>query len=524
MSASFRVRALGAALAGLTGSLAFEPVGLVLLGPVAVAGFCLSLYGARVRAGVGIGLVFGAAFSFSILWWMRAVGTDAWIALSLIETAYFLALGPVVVLLQRLRAWPVWAAAAWVAYEELRSGWPFGGFPWGRLSFGTIDTPFASLLPWLGTPGVGFVLALLGTLLAAAVLSLAAARRTDRVLDPRAAGRLALPFVAIGALVALAAVRPYDVPEDGRTVQVAAVQGDVPGAGDDVVAVHRDVTRNHVETTMQLGDDVAAGRVPAPELVVWPENSTAVDPFTDSSTYAGITAAVQGVGVPVLVGGMVDAPRRGQVLNQGIVWDPVSGPGDRYSKRHPVPFGEFIPFRNSALTSAVSQFDLIPRDMLAGTRLTPLRVGDVMVGNAICFDVAYDDGFRDQVNAGAQMLTVQTSNAMFIRTNQIDQQLEITRLRAVETGKYLVVAAINGRTAIVAPDGSIVADIDPRTQGVVQGEVVLNDVVTPAMWLGPWLARAATAATLVGLVLALVLRRRERRAAAPTPSEKETVG
>ncbi|WP_052336757.1 apolipoprotein N-acyltransferase [Nocardioides alkalitolerans] len=530
MSASIRVRALGAAVAGLTGSLAFEPVGLVLLGPVAVAGFCLSLYGARVRAGVGIGLVFGAAFSFSILWWMRAVGTDAWIALSLIETAYFLALGPVVVLLQRLRLWPVWTAAAWVAYEELRSGWPFGGFPWGRLSFGTIDTPFAALLPWLGTPGVGFVLALLGTLLAAAVLTLTATRRTDRALDARAAGRLALPFVGIAALVGLAVVRPYDVPTDGRTVQVSAVQGDVPGAGDDVVAVFRDVTRNHVESTIQLADDVDAGDVPRPDFVLWPENSTAVDPFTDTETYEGITEAVDAVGVPVVVGGMVDAPDDGQVLNQGIVWDPESGPGDRYSKRHPVPFGEFIPFRNSTLTSAVSQFDLIPRDMLAGTRETPLAIGDVLVGNAICFDVAYDDGFRAQVGAGAQMLTVQTSNAMFIRTHQIDQQLEITRLRAVETGKYLVVAAINGRTAIVAPDGSVVADIDPQTQGVVSGEVVLNDVVTPAMWLGPWLARAATAATLVGLVLVLLLRRRERpgAAAAPsaptTPTERETVG
>ncbi|MDF9717925.1 apolipoprotein N-acyltransferase [Nocardioides sp. ChNu-99] len=504
MPASSRLRVLLAVLAGLVGSAAFDPVGLVLCGPLAVAGLALAVRGTRVRTALALGTLFGAAFQFALLWWMRAVGPEAWIALSLIETLYYALLGPVVMALQRVRGWPLWVAAAWVACEELRGTWPFGGFPWGRLAFGTADTPFSALLPWVGTAGTSLVLALLGTLLAAAVVAL---RAEGRALgrDRRRVARLVVPLGVLGAVVALAALRPYEVPTTGPVVPVAAVQGDVPGAGDDVVPVHREVTENHVRTTVELADRIAAGTSPTPAFVLWPENSTAVDPFTDRSTTAGIEEAVAAVGVPVVVGGMVDAPAEGQVLNQGIVWDDVTGPGDRYAKRHPVPFGEFIPFRNAGLASIVDDFDLIPRDMVAGTRDTPLEVAGIRVGNAICFDVAYDDGFRDQVRAGAQVLTVQTSNAMFIRTHQVDQQFEITRLRAIESGKYLVVAAINGQSAVVAPDGEVVSSIDRRTRGVVEAEVVLNDVVTPGLRLGPWIAAGVTAATalpLLGLVLA----------------------
>ena len=119
MVVSFRRRAGLAAFAGAAATCMFAPVGLVLAGPVALLGLTLALRGTRVPAAAGIGVVFGAVFSFSLLWWMRAVGTDAWIALSLIETAYFLLLGPVVALVQRLPGWPVWVAAAWVSYEEL---------------------------------------------------------------------------------------------------------------------------------------------------------------------------------------------------------------------------------------------------------------------------------------------------------------------------------------------------------------------------------------------------------------------
>ena len=154
-------------------------------------------------------------------------------------------------------------------------------------------------------------------------------------------------------------------------------------------------------------------------------------------------------------------------MNQGIVWDPVPGAGDRYTKRHPVPFGEYIPWRN-VFGDSFGKLDMIPRDMLSGTREEPLRVGGALVADAICFDVAYDDGLYDQVDHGAQLVVVQTSNAMFIHTAQIEQQFAISRLRALETrARRSSWRSVNGRTGIIAPDGAVIASAEPRTTAVV---------------------------------------------------------
>ncbi|WP_082624327.1 apolipoprotein N-acyltransferase [Nocardioides sp. Soil805] len=498
------LRCLAALVGGVVLSLAFEPVGLAVLMPVALAVLVLAVRGLKVRHGALVGWLFGAGFMGTLLWWMQAVGTDAWVALSFFQALYFAPLGMVLALVTRLRAWPVWAAFAWVAVETWRGAWPFGGLPWGRLTYATVDTLWQPLIPWLGMTGVSLLVALTGTTLAWLVTS----RLRRRVAALVAVGGLAA-VTLLPSLGSYAAVP--GVSSRGEELTVAAVQGDVPGDGTDVPAVHRQITANHVALTEQLAADVEAGEVPRPDLVVWPENSTAVDPFTDVGVNAGIVAASDAIGVPILVGGMADSPRPDEVLNQGIVWRPRLGGGDRYTKRHPVPYGEYIPFRGSVLPDTYGQLALIPRDMARGTSLEPLRVGDALVADAICFDIAYDDVVHGQVANGGELVTVQTSNAMFIHTAQIDQQFEISRLRAVETGRYVVVAAINGVSGIVAPDGSVVQSAAPRTQDVLVADVALAHGVTPAVWMGAWPGRAAVAVTILGVLLALVPYRRPAR-------------
>ncbi len=115
----------------------------------------------------------------------------------------------------------------------------------------------------------------------------------------------------------------------------------------------------------------------------------------------------------------------------------------------------------------------------------------LLVADAICFDVAYDDGIYGQVARGAELLTVQTSNAIFIHTAQIDQQFEISRLRALETGRWVVVAAINGvsgdRRARRQRRGERGAAARrtcwSETCGLARG-------LTPAVRLGAWPGRA----------------------------------
>jgi len=352
--------------------------------------------------------------------------------------------------------------------------------------------------------GVSLLVALTGTTLAWLLLRLGSAPRRPTRSMLAAAGALVVVTVA-PALVT------FPLEEDGTTT-VAAVQGDVPGTGLDVVAVNREVTANHVRLTEELADDVAAGERPAPDFVVWPENSTAVDPFRDPGVHAGIVSASTAIGVPIIVGGVADNPLDDtQVLNQGIVYRPDLGSGDRYTKLHPVPYGEYIPFRGSLIPSSYGKLRMVPRDMVRGTSLEPIRVGDVEVADAICFDVAYDDGIGGQVARGAELVTVQTSNAMFSRTGQLAQQFEISRLRALETGRWVVVAAINGISGVVRPDGTVVASVPARGQEVLVETVGLSTTLTPAVRLGLWPARLTLVFLVAHTVVALIVYRRRRR-------------
>ena len=507
-------RCLLALVGGLVLAAAFEPVGWSWLMPPAIASLVLAVRGLRPGRAWIPSLLFGTTFVYAVMVWMRAVGTDAWIAMCAMEALFFIPLGVGLSWSMRLRAWPLWTALWWVGIETWRSGFPFSGMPFGRLVYATADTPWADALPWIGMTGVSLLVALTGTTLAWLLLRL----RTDA----RTVLRARSTYAVVGglAVVTLApALVSFPVTESGTTT-VAAVQGDVPGTGLDVVAVHRDVTANHVRLTQELADDVAAGEVPAPDFVVWPENSTAVDPFTDPGVHAGIIAATDAIGVPVLVGAMANDPLDDeQVLNQGIVYQPGLGSGDRYTKRHPVPYGEYIPFRGSLIPSTYGKLRLVPRDMARGTGLEPLRVGEARVADAICFDVAYDEGIAGQVARGAELVTVQTSNAMFSRTGQLAQQFEISRLRAQETGRWVVVAAINGISGIVRPDGSVVASVPARGQEVLVETVGLSSTLTPAVRLGVWPARAALA-FLVGhtLVVLIAYRRRGRGTRDVAPS------
>lgn len=503
--AAVLLRTSVALVAGLALGLSFEPIGLAFLLPLSLAALFLCVRGQSVGRGAWLGFAFGSACMLAVLFWLRVIGTDAWIAASLFEALYLGALGAGLSVVSRLRVWPLLMPVLWVAVEVIRGAWPLGGLTWGRVAFAAADTPYAHWLPWIGATGVSFLVALTGGLVAWLVLPGGPRHRPSPAVIARRGAVL-----VIAVLVLLAPTVGSWSGSDRGNYTVAVVQGDVPGDGDDLVAHHREVTRSHVELTEELATDVARGNVPEPDLVIWPENSTAIDPFTNKDMRDSIQGSVDAVDAPVLLGGIVDAPREDQVLNQGIVVSPGTGPGDRYTKRHPVPFGEYIPFRDVLGTWTSERLDLVPRDMLAGTRVEPVRVGDVGLAALICFDVAYDDVLADQVTRGAGLVVVQTSNAMFIHTGQIEQQFAISRLRALETGRYVVVASVNGRSGVIAPDGEPVGLVEPRTRDVLVQDVMLTGGVPPSMVVGPWLGRGCVVVGAAAVALCLLPYRRGR--------------
>jgi apolipoprotein N-acyltransferase len=166
------LRCLLALVGGLVLAAGFEPVGFAWLMPPAIAALVFSVRGLAPRRAWIPSLLFGIAFVFTVMVWMRAVGTDAWIAMCALEAAFFVPLGLGLSWSLRHRAWPLWTALWWVGIETWRSGFPFSGMPFGRLAYATADTPWADALPWIGMTGVSLLVALTGTTLAWLLLHL----------------------------------------------------------------------------------------------------------------------------------------------------------------------------------------------------------------------------------------------------------------------------------------------------------------------------------------------------------------
>ena len=498
-----------AVLAGLLLGAAFPPYDLWPLSIVGVAGLSLLTRGRTARQGAWTGFAFGLPFFLLLLKWLTVIGTDAMIGLSVVEALFVAALGAGLAVTSRLPAWPLWAACLWVTQEWARDRLPLGGFPWGRLAFANTATPFTPLAALGGAPLVTFVVALCGALLAWAAL---------RVRGPRRAPRAAA-LAALGAIAAMLAGYAVPVPTKGDdSVKVAVIQGNVPNPGMDFLGRPMQVLDNHAAATEKLAADIAAGRTERPDVVIWPENSSDLDPFTDPAAYRRIDEAVKAVGVPTLVGTLVDGPDAQHVQNEGIVWDPQTGPGASYTKQHPVPFGEYVPFR-AELSKVITRLQRVARDFYPGTSTGVMQLGPAKIGDVICFEVAYDEIVRDTVNQGARVLVVQTNNATYALSGQPDQQLAMSRLRAVEHGRAVLIAATSGISGVIAPDGSIVSRTTELTAAELSATVPLRDGTTVADRVGAAPEWTLAVAGLLACAAAVFAGRLRRRPGTPAGDE-----
>ncbi|MEW1748525.1 apolipoprotein N-acyltransferase [Streptomyces angustmyceticus] len=495
-----------AAVFGITLGLAFPPYDLWPLSLVSVAALSLLTRGRTARQGAWTGFVFGLPFFLILLKWLHVVGWDAVFGLSVAEALFLMLLGAALAVTSRLPGGPLWAACLWVAEEWARDRLPFGGFPWGRLAFAHTGSPFTPLAALGGAPLVTFAVALAGALLAACAAALWQLRGNPSL-------RRAVPALeafGLAAAVALAGVLVPVPTKADDNVDIAVVQGNVQQPGMDFLGRPMMITDNHAKATEKLAADIKAGRAKKPDLVIWPENSSDLDPYQYPQAYDRIDEAVKAIGVPVLVGALVDHPsKKGYVFNEGIVWDPKKGPGASYTKQHPVPFGEYVPFREQ-LSKIITRFQRVPRDFYPGDHTGVLHIGPARLGDVICFEVAYDQIVHDTVDAGARALVIQTNNATYGGTGQPEQQLAMSKLRAVEHGRAVVTAATSGISAVVAPDGTITHRIPEFTRGVVSARIPLRDETTLADRVG---AAPEWVIAIVGLLScagAVVVGRRGR--------------
>ena len=503
------LRILAAIAGGIALYFAFAPSTLWWSAIVGFALLGLAVDGRSWKAGFGLGLLFGLAFFLPLLSFTNIyVGDFPWYALSVMEALLTAPVGALIaVASRRLPLWPLWAAGAWMTGEALRARVPFGGFPWGAVAFSQPDGPLLPLASLLSATGLGFLTALAGFALAQLARALVVHRSSWRsVAVLSAVGMLVLPFVL--GLVGLATVQHG---EDAPTRTIAVIQGDVPRPGLEFNAERRAVLDMHAQRTHELAAAVRAGTSPQPELVIWPENSTDIDPYRNADANAVISAAAQDIGVPILVGAVVQADTPGEGYNMGIVWDPVTGPGQTYTKRHPLPFGEYMPYR-SFFRIFSDKVDLVRGTFLPGDVPGNLDVAGVNVGDVICFEVVYDDLVRDVVNGGAEVLVVQTNNATFGYTNETYQQQAMSRVRAVEHGREVLISSTSGVSTVIRPDGTIESSIPLFTPGYLTPSVPLISATTPGTVLGGPLEWILALATPLALVVVTVLSRRRSKA------------
>jgi len=476
-------------------------------GPVAFVGLIPLLWsvrGARPSGGALTGFVFGLVYWGVLLYWLLPFGLIAWLPLVVTQSAYTALFGLLMALAWRdarpLRS-AVAAAALWTAIDWARGTWPVGGFTWGAL--GNTQHGNGFLLPLAsvtGVWGITFVVVLVNGLILGAILG-------GR---PRWRYSTALGGVALAAVLAPALI-PLPI-ADGPRLDVAVVQGNVPlSLADDRLLQTEVVGENHIRLHRSLAAD-------PPDLAVWPENSLSRDPAADPPLGAEVADSIRSVGAPTLVGAIRRAPGD-DVYNQVLLYSGEGSIAGRYTKNHLVPFGEYVPY--PSVLGWTERYRRGNANLTRGKEIRLFDVDGVTVGTPICFENIFPDLFRQFVARGAAVMIVTTNDSSFLFSPASRQHVIMSRLRAVETGRWVVQAAISGQSAIVDPRGRVVARTGLFEQTILRATVPSSSARTLYVRWGDWFPWVCGAGVLLALGGTL-LRRRRSTGTPPAGERPET--
>jgi apolipoprotein N-acyltransferase len=399
-------------------------------------------------------LAFALTFFAFHVQWVSVLGNDAWFGLVILCTLPWMlfALLPVD---SKSKWFYLQPAALVIVLEAIRASWPWGGFPWGLLAYSQVDGPLVAL----STIG--------GQSLVSGVVVVCAAITVKVIKFRSFSALMLLLFISICS----ASVSSFN---SNDSVQLAAIQGNVPRVGNELSAQRAAVLNNHLRTTEQLLAEIESGLTPEPDLIVWPESGTDIDPLVPGIAVDAISELASRSAAPILIGATTwySSGSEGEgPTNSGIMWTD-NGPSQIYSKNHLVPFGEYVPLRD-VLAKWITRFDQIPNDFVPGEGPGVFDVSGAQIGDVICFEVAYANHIYDTINAGAQVITVQTNNATYGNTTQPEQQFAITRFRAIETQRAFLVASTSGISGLIQNDGSVTDKTKQFESAIVTGEAPL---------------------------------------------------
>jgi apolipoprotein N-acyltransferase len=518
------LRLLAAPVSGALLAAAFPALDLGPLALVALVPLLLATETVRPRTAAALGYLAGLTFfGLHLLWiaqflsWTGAVAWLAWGALSAVEAAFVAAFFALVPATRPLGAWRLLVLpACWAVLELVRAHHPLGGFPWGLLATSQHDAgwllPLARVVGGFGLAAVIVAVNLAVALWLRAVWT--AAR--DGPGARRVAALVGLPLLVAGLLGARLAAPAAPAPS-GPPLEVAVVQAGLRGGhGLAQGQTTEQVFANHVRHTEAL----AGAPGGPPDLVVWGEGAADADPLTNPDRLAAVTRAAQAAGAPVLLGATtrLDATHR---ATEGLLFTPQGGLADRYQKRRLVPFGEYVPFGGVLGRLVPATREGVPYDKVPGHRLEPLLIDGVPVGPLICWESAYPGDARRLTRDGARLLLVMTNNASFGTGAGPRQHLAAGQLRAVESGRTIVQAAVTGISAVIEPSGATRDETGLYQDTVIRVRAEQRGGATPYVRYGRGV-EALLVGVAVGGVLLAGLRWWGRRGgvARPAPHDR----
>jgi len=416
---------------------------------------------------------------------------------------------------QNMRFAAVAIGMAWTALDVVRGVFPLSGFQWGAIAYTHVDGSW--LLPVAriaGANGITFLvvtLSVAGLQLVAETASVARNRNRQGLGTTLSLGHV--PTATLLTALFLSVLLTVEPPPETGTRNVLAVQGnnvkhwlpDRPG-GDAPLRIanaHADLTVASVNTQGP------------PDLTLWPESSLDRDPFSarGQNLFSAIERATAAAGV-LLAGSTLDGPDpTTQRYVAAVMFDESANQVGQYTKRRLVPFGEYLPMRR--YLDWFGPLAQVPRVALPGGASQQILLADgTPIAVVICFETMFSPIVRSNITAGpvdAQLLVVLTNNASFGVSGAPFQHLAQSQMRAVESGRWVVHAAISGASAIIDPYGRIHQQTDLFTLDTLRDDIPLVAGRTPFLMTGDLVGSTAVAFTL--LLIGIRLFKRTRRAA-----------
>jgi apolipoprotein N-acyltransferase len=396
--------------------------------------------------------IFSSTLNLIVLHWSSTfVGSVPWLILALGLSVLYLPLS----LVSRwgMSSYPL----LYILLEEVRNRFPFGGFGWVRIAYTQADAPFSKIAAIGGASALSALTVLLGLIL----FNLAKRKFSTVTL---------LPFLLL--------LIPVNVTAIGAT-NVLMIQGNVPQMGLDFNSRAKAVFKNHFEKTeSELEKDSNV------DFVLWPENSVDVDPFRNTD----VKKSLDSIQKPLIIGAIVE--KGDSILNTSILWGGDLPPA--YIKQHLTPFGEYIPLRS--LASVISPYTDRVKDFEPGQGQVFFKVKEAVIAPVICFELV-DDQLLHTAALSSNILAVQTNSATFGMSAESAQQLEMTRVRAIEHGRNMVSVSTTGYSAVIDSKGKVLQKTSMGTAEAIRAEVELLEGKTPRNTAGDW--------ALVGVLMVL---------------------